>query len=480
MKAQSFHVVVFTLLFYFSLCSSDLIKAVRIATREYAGYRCGTTFFPRKYVLRAASHAAQAVQVDVSPEQKKINQYLQDQGFYWSAQGKPPNLYSWPIHNPTSSDPAVGSHPYPQTVNDILRLSAENHKTYFLVFGGELELVGVVYRPTIKEDVFKCEKEMEISNVPDNPDYSVFGFRCPTKSVSFQQVKDAGFNFQQVRLALSRESDRGRFDRVWQISEVKNLFYHNVKAPTTHRHDSTSQNVYQSTLKTFEPIYKWPIDSERLENHDYQEHARTYRGDNLLVWHWYMQNSDFTFVVLGKDYREVGVVQQVNIMNKATYVKCKLTASNRREPELIDSNLQKKPQKIDPQVEVDVFKCGIHYFKSVNALIFAAQASHEYKQRHNFNHVGRQFLSLYQEFYINGPGRIFLWEVFLDPTQVELYYPFSKIFKTQRIFIIINDFSDVLGVVQMGREKNRLGICEREVVPLEFYKNYVEQLKNSN
>ncbi|KAI0994777.1 hypothetical protein K3495_g13404 [Podosphaera aphanis] len=464
MKAQSFHVIVFTLLFYISVCSSDDINVERIATREYAGYRCGTTFFPRKYVLGAASHAAQAVQVDVSPEQRKINQYLQDQRFYEYEQGRSPNFYLWPIHNPTSSKSTAGY-----------------HKTYFLVLGGESELVGVVYRPTRKEDVFKCEKEMEIFTVPDNPNYSVFGFQCPTKSVSFQQVEDAAFDFYQAKISLSLEKEREYFDNYWQNFQVKNLFEYTVKHPSTYRDDSMSQNNYHisSTLREDELLYKWPIDYKRHENHDYLKQELTHFTDNWLVWQRNIVNSDFTLVVLGNDNREVGVVQQVNVMHKATYVKCKLTASNRHEPNLIDSNLQQKPQKIDPRVEVDVFKCGLHYFKSVHALVFAAQASHEYKQRHDLKYFGRQFLSLFKSSYAGGSGRLYLWEVVLNQKQVKEYYPFSKIFITQKIFLIIDDFSDVLGVVRRG-ENNRLENCERKVVPLEIYERYVKELKDSN
>ncbi|KAI0997093.1 hypothetical protein K3495_g11093 [Podosphaera aphanis] len=474
MKAQSFHVVVFTLLFYISLCSSDRINVERIATREYAGYRCGTTFFPRKYVFGAASYAAHTVQVDDSPERKKINQYLQDQGFYESALGRSPNLYSWPIQNPHLSNPA-----------------AENLNIYFLVLGDKYELVGVVYRPTSKGDVFKCEKEMEISNVPDNPDYSVFGFRCPTKSMSLMHVKDAALNFHQNKFYQLRESDRGHFDSYWQNFHVKNLFDYTVQPPSTFRDDSMShtENHISSTLRKDELLYTWPIDYMGHKSIYYRTQEQTTYQNINLAWQRLIKNSDFTFVVLGKDNREVGVVQKVNIMNKSRYVKCKLTASDRREPELIDSNLQQRPQKIDPQVEVDVFQCGFHYFKSVNALIFAAQASYEYRQRHDEGSMRRQrhdegpmrrqFLSRFKSSYAGGSGRLYLWEVSLDRMQVDQYDPFSKIFKKHLIFLIIDDFSDVLGVVQMGENK-QLEKCERKVVPLEIYKNYVEQLKKSN
>ncbi|KAI0997200.1 hypothetical protein K3495_g10986 [Podosphaera aphanis] len=420
--------VAFTLLLFISGGRTQNYFVKKKIPADFVGYRCGLTFFPRKFLFDAAVDAAhKKSENDGRDPLKTFNLFPKPYGGLYDFGGeRNVDVSIWPIQNPVPSG------------------MAHDQAKYFLVLGLKFQPVGVVYTPSGQVDVMlKCEMVNEVSNIRDINDFTVTGFRCPYHTLSFSDINSAlPKNF---RSKARRVPNHGLImKKIFNYSERPSPLPIKVIQLTSNYHpDYFSRD--SSSLPSM-----WPI------------------GDESSVL-----SQGSTFAVLGKYGQELGIVQANKLLKSTTYVKCKLTANLYALPEFIESNHQQTPKHIGPD-EMDVFQCNGDFIPSSLVLEFAYKASANFRQQIN-NINTRKILSypaVFERASSLGSENIFLYPITFPSTS---RHPLSLIFKSETTYLVLDDFSDIYGVIQFSGQ-DEIKYCERRATHRDLYREFYEDL----
>ncbi|KAI0994987.1 hypothetical protein K3495_g13194 [Podosphaera aphanis] len=398
--------LIVTLLCYVALSLASL-ETIEIRSEPDGGYRCNNMVFRQDVLSVTYEEATRKLTANI----QNAEAYLKTSEVYpegaFGGFGGEDISPLWPLPDPIDRFSPSSSNQALQATPGHL---GEQRPNYFLVLGPDLSFIGVVKR-NFQSTFAKCVWEPDLSTMLKHP--FVSSYLCPSSLHPVETIESIiHWNFMTISAGILIPFDGSL---IFGVSD---------------------------------PLYSRPIQADGKPN-----------GKSTQISYL----PCFTFIVVDKHMSFIGFVFK---KWEDTYLRCKPLSQNTFTPRFLHTNLIPEPLQLKPG-DIDVFKCGENFLRSGLLLQAVPEAIAAFKIKRCSTH--KRFPALFSGV-IKGDqdSSVYLWPASPDGSSV--YHPTPtmplKFASKYDFFILLNDFYDVLGVLQhvrkgKGRGKGKYEKCDR-------------------